>query len=199
MTASQVLQKTTTLLHMIHLVISIDCGCFSKFPTIRVLSHEMQADNTHIQINPKHTPWEGFLAAFETSKLFIIPLINHKKSTLRLNFCLPKYIAQWNFSTFVGDRNPTFFFFKPQPTKPLQKPNPFYLSVLLLILLPFHREISASRTLLDNSLATQSSNIQQYPQQHTQPKQTKNDIKILAPQTPLHFHQCSSLFPCCCE
>jgi hypothetical protein len=55
-TVSQILQRTTTLLHMIHPVTSMDCGCSLEFPIIKVLSHEMQANNTHIKINPKHTP-----------------------------------------------------------------------------------------------------------------------------------------------
>jgi hypothetical protein len=48
MTTSQVLQRTTTPLHMIHPVNSTNYGCFSEFPVIKVLSHEMQANNTHI-------------------------------------------------------------------------------------------------------------------------------------------------------
>jgi hypothetical protein len=73
-TTSQVLHKTTTLFHIIHFVTLMDCCCFLEFPTIKVFSHEMQANNIHIQINPKHTLWEGFMATLETSKLFIIPL-----------------------------------------------------------------------------------------------------------------------------
>jgi hypothetical protein len=52
--ASQVLQRTTTPLHMIHLVNSIDYGCFLKFPVIKVLSHEMQATFTYKSTQHTH-------------------------------------------------------------------------------------------------------------------------------------------------
>jgi hypothetical protein len=40
MTASQVLQKPITLLHMIHPVTSMDGGYSLEFPMIRILFHE---------------------------------------------------------------------------------------------------------------------------------------------------------------
>jgi hypothetical protein len=40
----------------------------------------MQSNNTLIQISPKHTLREEFVATLETSKLFIIPL-----STIKTN------------------------------------------------------------------------------------------------------------------
>jgi hypothetical protein len=63
----------------------MDYCSFSEFPTIRVLSHEMQANNTHIQINP-NTHWKELMAAFETSKL---PLINHQNQPLNRIFASP--------------------------------------------------------------------------------------------------------------
>jgi len=113
MIAPHILQKTTTFLHMIHLVTLMDCCNFSEFPTIRVLFHEMQANNTHIQINPKHTLWEGFLAVFETSKLFIIPLINHQNQPLDWISASPSTLRNEFSCTSVGHRNLIPLFQKP--------------------------------------------------------------------------------------
>ncbi len=52
MTASKVLQRTTILLCMINLVISMDYCSSSEFPKIKVFSPRMQANKPQIQINP---------------------------------------------------------------------------------------------------------------------------------------------------
>ncbi len=105
MIASQVLQRTTTLLHMIHCVTSMDYCNFSEFPIIWALSHEMQSNNTLIQINPKHTLWEKKLAILETSKLFIIPLINHQNQPLDWISASLSTLRSGFSCTSVGDKN----------------------------------------------------------------------------------------------
>jgi hypothetical protein len=65
----------------------------------------MQSNNTFIQINPKHTLWEEFLAVLKTFKLFIIPLINHQNQPLdRISASLSTLRSGFS-CTLVGDRD----------------------------------------------------------------------------------------------
>ncbi len=52
MIVSKVLQRTTILLCMIDPVTSMDYWSFLEFPKSKVLFQKMQANKTHIQINP---------------------------------------------------------------------------------------------------------------------------------------------------
>jgi hypothetical protein len=66
----------------------------------------MQANNTHIQINPNtYILLEEFLATFETSKLLIIPLINHQNEPLDRKFASPSTVHNRFSFTLVGDRD----------------------------------------------------------------------------------------------
>jgi len=140
---------------------------FFRVPNNKVLSHEMQANNTHIQTNPKHTLWEGFLVIFETSKLFIIPLINSQNQPLNW-ISTSLSTSRSGFScTSIGDGDLIPLLEKPLLSYFHEKLTQHYLFVLPLIFLPFHCKISTNRTSLGNSLATQSSCVHQ---QHTHSK-----------------------------
>ncbi len=65
----------------------------------------MQSNNTLMQINPKHTLWEEFLATFKTSKRFIVPLINHQNQPLDKNFTSLNTLRNEFSYTLVGDWN----------------------------------------------------------------------------------------------
>ncbi len=78
----------------------------------------MQANNTHIQTNPKHTLWEGFMVILKTSKNFIIPFINHQNQPLDWIFASPSTLRSRFSCTSVGDQDLiTFhqiFYFPPK-------------------------------------------------------------------------------------
>jgi hypothetical protein len=123
------------------------------------------------------------LAILETSKLFIIPLVNHQNQPLDKNFASFSTLRNEVSYSSIRERDlkPIFHNF----LKPESQNKPHYLYALLHILPSLHHNISVERTSLGNSLATQSSCIQQ---QHTHIKQKKTTQRFQCYQTPLHFN-----------
>ncbi len=64
------------------------------------------ASQQHPHTNqPKHTFWEEFSTALETSKLLIIPLINHQNQPLYRNYASPNTLHNKFSCTLVGNRD----------------------------------------------------------------------------------------------
>ncbi len=100
------------------------CEYFSKFPIIRMLSCDMQLNNTHTQINTTHT-------SREDDKLFLKPLRSSSclsSSTLiphlRLNSCLLECMAQRIIQYLFNNQSIILY---SSPYRKQRKKNPTYL------------------------------------------------------------------------
>ncbi len=71
---------------------SRDYGCFLEFLVIKVLFHDMQVNNTHIQTNPTHTYWEDSRSLLRSLGFSSHPY-QPSKPIPRLNFYLFKYTS----------------------------------------------------------------------------------------------------------
>ncbi len=147
---------------MIHPIISINYCSSSEFPTVRVLFHEMQTNNTHIQINPNTHFEKNFQPPLRPLNFSSSPLSTIKTSS-QIEFLHSRF-----FYTSVGDR--VIITNLEQPLFHLLKTRITLFICFVALLLPLHREIFTEHTSLYNSLATHSSYVQQ---QHTHPKQKK--------------------------
>jgi hypothetical protein len=90
--------------------------------------------------------------ALSTSKLFIIPLINHQIQPLDKNFASLNTLHNGFSCTSVRDKDLKEPFFHNLPK--FESQTPHYLSAMLHILPLLHRKISTKSTSLGSSLAS---------------------------------------------